>query len=147
LRIARTGKAEPCIRRSEIWKISRSASSSSFSTSWRAVEALGDDLAADPDEVAQQGLLADDAPVSEEVGGGGRLLHQHGEGGGTAHRLQIVLALELLGQRDEIDGLVALEEHEHGVEDLPVPLLVEVGGAEDLDRLGQALALEQNGAE
>ena len=34
LRMARTGKADPCIRRSEIWKMSRSASSSSFSTSW-----------------------------------------------------------------------------------------------------------------
>ncbi len=35
-RMARTGTAEPCIRRSEIWKISRSASSRSLSTSWRA---------------------------------------------------------------------------------------------------------------
>ncbi len=35
-RMARTGNAEPCIRRSEIWKISRSASSRSLSTSSRA---------------------------------------------------------------------------------------------------------------
>ena len=37
-RIERTGRADPCMRRSEIWKMSRSASSSSFSTSSAAAK-------------------------------------------------------------------------------------------------------------
>src|SRR5207249_11827680 len=60
------------------------------------------------------------------------------------HFLDLATAAQLLGYGEEIHGLVALEEADHGVEDLPMALLVEVGRFQELDRLGQTLPLEQD---
>src|SRR6185295_17785975 len=106
--------------------------------------ALPDDLGGDADQIAQEGLLPHDAPVGEQVGRGRGLLDQAREGGRAAHLLQGRAPFQLLRHGEQIHRLVALEEREGGVEDLAVPFLVEVGGLEELDRLGQALALQED---
>src|SRR5713226_3717659 len=106
--------------------------------------ALPDDVGGDADQVAQEGLLPDGGPVGEEVGRGGRLLHQAREGGGSPDLLQLRAPLQLLRDGEEVHRIVALEEREGGIEDLAVPFLVEVGRLEQLDGLGQALALQQD---
>jgi hypothetical protein len=132
------------MRRSETWKMSRSASSRSFSTSWPPSKP-GDDVAADADEIAEE-RLPGRCRRRRQVRGGGRLFHQHGERGWPPTPSSS-FCRELLRQRDEVHRLVPLEEGEHRVEDLPMPFLVEVRRPEQLHRPGQALALEENGPE
>ena len=109
--------------------------------------ALADDLGRGADQVPEQSLLADDVGVGDDVGGRGRLLDERGEGGGAADLLERVAAPELLGEGQEIDRLGALEERHHRREDLAMAFLVEVRGAEDFDRAGQTLSLQQEGAQ
>src|SRR4029434_4078136 len=106
--------------------------------------ALPDDLGGDADEVPQEGLFADDGPVGEQVGRGGRLFHQAREGSRPAHLFQRRVPLQLFRDGQQIDRFVALEERQRSVEDLAVAFLVEVGRLEQLDRLGQALPLQQD---
>ena len=108
--------------------------------------ALPDDLRRDADQLAQDGLLADDAPVGQEMGGGRGLFHQPRQGRGAADLFELGAPPQLLRHREQVHRLIALEEPDHRVEDLAMTLLVEVGRLQELDRLGQALALEQDGA-
>src|SRR5262245_59120124 len=109
--------------------------------------ALADDLGGDADEVPQHGLLADDAPVREKGGGSRGLFHERAQRRGPAHFLELVPASELLGDSQEVNRLVALEERQHGVEDLAVAFLVEVGRLEELDGAREAFPIEEHPAE
>src|SRR5438132_2074841 len=108
------------------------------------VVAPADDLGGDPDEVAQDGLLPHDGAVGKEMGGRGRRLGESAERGGTSDLVELAAPAELLGDGEQVHRLVALEEREHGVEDLAVAFLVKVGGLEELDRLGKALPIQEH---
>src|SRR5262249_60788247 len=86
-------------------------------------------------------------PAVGERGGGGRCsLAQPGQCRRAARLFELGPTPELLRDSKQVDRLIALEQADHRVEDLAVALLVEVGGLEQLDRLGKAIALEKDGA-
>ena len=58
----------------------------------------------------------------------------------AAGELQLIAAPQLLAQRDEIDGLAAIEQREHGLVGRAMRLGVEVRRAEDLDHAGDGVA-------
>ena len=115
---------------------------------------LGRILVADPgdparraDQVAQDRLALDDPRVLRDVDGGRRLVRQARQVGATADRLELVLALERLGDRDDVDRLAALEQVQHGGIDPPVGLPVEVGRPQELGDLDDRIPVDEDGAE
>src|SRR4029453_18140618 len=56
-------------------------------------------------------------------------------------------ALELLHRGDRVDGVASAVDLAEGVEDLGVRGPVEVGGADDLDDVGDRVGREHHGAE
>ena len=64
-----------------------------------------------------------------------------------AHLLEHALAPEGLRHRDGVGRLPALEQMDHRPEDLPVRLLVELLGDQELDGPREQARLEQDGAE
>ena len=111
------------------------------------LEPLLGDLAGDPDQLAQQGLLADDGRVGPELRGNGGLLHEGGQHRLPADLLEDPRPPELLRDGQGIGGLAPLEPAEHGAKDLPVTLLVEVLGLDELDRPREDRGLDENTAE
>ena len=115
---------------------------------------LGRVLVADPgdpargaDEVAQDRLALDDPGVLRDVDGGRRLVRQARQVGAAADRLELVLALERLGDGDDVDRLAALEQLQRGRVDPPVRLPVEVGRPEELGDLDDGVAVDEDGTE
>src|SRR6185436_3843646 len=76
------------------------------------------------------------------------LLDQQRECGGTADERQLIGAAQLFGQREQIDGLAAVEEPKHRFVHRAMRVGVEVVRPQLLDDLGQRLAtFEENRAE
>ena len=105
------------------------------------------DPAGSADEVAQDRLALDDPGVLRDVDGGRRLVREARQVGATADRLELVLALERLGDRDDVDRLAPLEQLERGGIDPAVRLAIEVGRAKELGDLDDRVAVDQDGAE
>ena len=105
------------------------------------------DPAGSADQVAQDRLALDDPGVLRDVDGGRRLVREARQVGPTADRLELVLALERLGDRDDVDRLAPLEQLERGGIDPPVRLAIEVGRAEELGDLDDRVAVDQDGTE
>ena len=105
------------------------------------------DPAGSADEVAQDRLALDDPGVLRDVDGGRRLVREAREVGATADRLELVLALERLGDRDDVDRLAPLEQLERGGIDPAVRLAIEVGRAQELGDLDDRVAVDQDGTE
>ena len=85
-----------------------------------------DYLVGDRDHLPHHGALAHDFGVGADVGGARGVLgdlHQIGEATGL---LQLLGALQLLLQGDEVDGVAGVGEPVHGLEDQPVGSAVEV---------------------
>ena len=98
------------------------------------------DLLADADEAAQRPHLVDDPRVVRRVR---RRRDERGElvdPRPAADVLELAALLELVDERDRVDGLALRVERERGAVDLGVALAVEVAGVEDLadrpDRAG-----------
>ena len=105
------------------------------------------DPAGSADEVAQDRLALDDPGVLRDVDRGRRLVREAREVGPTADRLELVLALERLGDRDDVDRLAPLEQLERGGIDPAVRLAIEVGRAKELGDLDDRIAVDQDGTE
>ena len=115
---------------------------------------LGRILVADPgdapgraDQVAQDRLALDDPGVLRDVDRGRRLVRQARQVGATADGLELVLALERLGDRDDVDRLAALEQVQDGGVDPRVRLTVEVGRPQELGDLDDRVAVDQDRTE
>ena len=115
---------------------------------------LGRVLVADPgdpaggaDQVAQDRLALDDPGVLLDVDGGRRLVRQARQVGAPADRLELVLALERLGDGDDVDRLATLEQVEDGGIDPPVRLPVEVRRPQELGDLDDRVAVDEDRAE
>ena len=67
-----------------------------------------------PIRFAQDRLALDDPGVLRGVDGGRRLVREARQVGAAADRLELVLALERLGDGDDVDRLAALEQLEDG---------------------------------
>ena len=84
------------------------------------------DLARRADEVAQDGGALDDFQVVLPVGEGERVVCQLDEVRFAAHGLQLTHGLQVVGQRDVVDGDVAHVQVHHGLVDALVGDAVEV---------------------
>src|SRR5690606_6078830 len=84
------------------------------------------DAAAGGDEVTQRGLLYDDAYVAIRERRGRYLVGEADQVVDAADALELTGGPQLLGKRDEIDGVALAVEALHRPEDLAVGLLVEV---------------------
>ena len=93
-----------------------------------------DDAVAGVDEVPEDRLLLDDAAPLLDVGDAGDAVDERRQVRGAADRLQRGAPYQLVLERDEVDGLGALGERGHRVEDPAVGLAVEVVAGEDLRR-------------
>src|SRR6185437_8947286 len=90
------------------------------------------DIAARDDEPAQCRRLADDLRVVAGVRRGGDEPGELVEADAPADRLELAALLELVRERDRVDGLVLAVELERRAVDLRVRLAVEVARVEDL---------------
>jgi hypothetical protein len=105
------------------------------------------DLAGCRDQVAQDRLALDDAPVVLDVHRRRHRVHQRREVGGTAHRLQPVAPGELLPQGHEVDGLALAVKPQHRLIDVRMLLAVEVRRAQELGDLQNRIRVDQDRAE
>jgi hypothetical protein len=105
------------------------------------------DLAGGADEAAKDGLALHDAAVLGHVDGGGSVVAESGKVSGAAHRLQIVVAFQGLGDGDDVYRLAMLEELEHGAEDAAVGLAVEILGVQEVRHFDDGVAVDQDGAQ
>jgi hypothetical protein len=113
---------------------------------WILVPDLGD-LAGRRDQVPQHRLALDDARVLDRVDGGRRLVAQAGQVRPPADRIELAVALEDLGDSDDVHGLAPLEQLEHRAEDRAVRRPVEVIRTEELGHLDDRVPVDQHGAE
>ncbi|MCY1413274.1 hypothetical protein D9M71_287020 [compost metagenome] len=90
------------------------------------VEGAVGDVAADADQLPQRGALADDVRVGLDVRHRRRVLRQLGEIGQAADLRQLAFLVQLLGQGDHVERLVALGELVDRPEDQSVVVAVEV---------------------
>ena len=95
----------------------------------RPLDAEPGDLLACADEPAQRRHLAHDAPVVGGVRGGGNERRQLVDADLAAGVLELASLVELVDERDRVDGLAAAVERQRRAVDLRVALPVEVGGA------------------
>ena len=98
-------------------------------------------------ERAQHRLLAHDARVVGDVGGGRDAGGELGDVGRAADRLELAARAQRVGHRDRVDRLIAVRQLGHHAEDLAMRLAVEVVGVKDFERLVDGLVLEQDRAE
>ncbi len=105
------------------------------------------DLRGRPDEVPQNGLLLDDPGVMADVGRRGDVVDELREVHGAADGVELLLVPQVIAQRDEVDGLVAVGELQDAREDLAVGVAVEVGTRHDLQHRVQGGVLEEDSPE
>src|SRR6266852_1849880 len=78
------------------------------------------------DEIAEDGFFFDDARVVLDVGDAGHAVGEGGEVRRAAGGFEIAAAVELFGEGDEVDGLLALAEGDHLGEDAAVLIKEEI---------------------
>ncbi len=96
------------------------------------------------DEAAQQRLFLHDAGVVLDVRDVRHAVHQLRDVCRAADRFQFAAALQLLGQSDEVDGLLRLPEDDHLLVDAPVVIVKEVLWLELLDGGIDGVVVEQD---
>ena len=108
-----------------------------------ALAAEPGDLLAGANEPSQSGCLLDDAGVVLDVRSGGDQRRELGDAGGAADLLELAPLLELVRERDRVDGLALGPQREAGAVDRAVRAAVEIGGVDDLgDRADRGLGEE-----
>ncbi len=99
------------------------------------------------DQVAEGRLLFDDARVVLDVHRARDAVDERGDVGRAADFVELARSAELVLEGDEIDGVVALGELHHLVEDAAVSVAEEVSRVDDLGRQIERVVVEQDGAE
>ena len=65
----------------------------------------------------------------------------------SARGLQLALAMQLVGERNQVDGLLRLAQLDHLAENAPVLIEEEILGLQLFDRRVQRVVIEQDGAQ
>ena len=107
----------------------------------------GGDFGRGRGERAQYRLLAHDARVVGDVGGGRDAGGELGDVSRAADRFELAARAQRVGHRDGVDRLVAVRQLGHHAKDLAMRLAIEVVGVEDFEGLVDGLVLEQDRAE
>ncbi len=82
-----------------------------------------------------------------DVGRRGDVVDELREVHGAAHGVELLPVAQVVAQRDEVDGLVAVGQLQDAREDLPVRGAVEVGPRHDLQNRVQGGVLEEDAPE
>ena len=99
------------------------------------------------DQVAQHRLALDDAAVVLDVDRRRHRVHQAGQVGRPAHRLQPIAPRQLVAQGDEVDGLALAVQAEHRLVDVGVLLAIEVGRPQEVGDLQDSVRIDEDRAE
>src|SRR5713101_7068112 len=105
------------------------------------------DIVRGMNEIAEDGFFFDDARVVLDVGDAGHAVGEGGEIGRAASGFEVAAAVELFGEGDEVDGLLALAEGDHLSEDAAVLIEEEIFGLEIFDGGVEGVVVEDYGAE
>ncbi len=105
------------------------------------------DLVRRENQTAERRLLLDDAGVVLDVGRPRHAVDQRGDVGGPADLVDLSGAAELILQRDEIDGVAALRQLHHLVEDAPVRVAEEIVRVDHLRRQVERIVVQQDRTE
>ena len=107
----------------------------------------GEDLVRRKDQAAEGGLFLDDTGVVLDVGRARYAIDERRDVGRPADLLEVARTAQLLFERDEIDGVAALGERDHLVEDASMGLAKEVAGVDDLRCEVERVVVQQDRAE
>ncbi len=99
------------------------------------------------DQAAQQRFFLHDARVVLDVGDVRHAVHQLRDVGRAADGFQFAAALQLLGERHQVDGLLRFAESDHLLVDAPVMIVEEILGLELLDGGVEGVVVEQDRAQ
>ena len=105
------------------------------------------DLVGGEDQISKRRLLADDARVVLDVRGMGQSVDERGNVGGAAHFVELSGTGELFLERDEVDGVAALAQLDHLLEDPAVGVAIEIARGQDLGGLVERVVVDQDGPE
>ena len=111
------------------------------------VGGAGDGRRADAHELAQQALVLDDADVLFDDRAARQTLGERGQIGHAADGLDLFVAGQLVGQRDDVDGALGVDQLAHAQEDAAMRVEREVVGFEVFGGLGVGRVVQQDGAE
>ena len=95
----------------------------------------------------QQALVLDDPDVLFDDRPARQALGERRQVGHAAHRLDFLVAGQLVGQGDDVDGALRVHQLAHAQEDAPVRVEREVVGFELFRGLGVGGIVQQDGAE
>ena len=99
------------------------------------------------DQIAEGGLLLHDARVVLDVGTARHAVGERRDVGRPADLLELAGTLQLVFQRHQVDGIAALAERNHLVEDAAMRIAEEVARVDQLGRVVERVVVNQDGAE
>jgi hypothetical protein len=105
------------------------------------------DIVGGVNQVAENRLFFDDARIVLHVGDTRHAVHQGSKVRSAASRFQFALAMQLLGQRDQVDGLLRFAQGDHVFEDLAVLRQEEILCFQRLNGRVQYMVIEEDSAE
>ena len=111
------------------------------------VGGLGDGGRADAHEPAQQALVLDDADVVLDDRPAGQTLSERGQIGHAADGLDLLVAGQLVGEGDDVDGAAGVDQLAHAQEDAAMRVEREVVGLDGFGGLGVGGVIEQDRAQ
>ena len=135
------------MRFSESWKIAASASLRTSSAGVGLFSRARDRGIGGMDQAAQQRLVADDLDVVLDARPVGNAIEQRRDVSHVADRLQFLLPVQLLDQRDDVDRPRRLGQIHHARVDAPVRIEREIFRPQMLGRLVVGEIVEQDRAQ
>src|ERR1700680_1102153 len=99
------------------------------------------------DQAAQQRLFFNDPCVVLQIRNSRHAVDQLRHVGGSSGRFELSFPSKLIGERDEIDGLLRLAELNHLVEDAAVPVVEKILRLQLFNCPIQGVIVEQDGGE
>ena len=111
------------------------------------LQGLRDDGVGGVDKAAQHRLVAHDADVVLQRGAARHAVGERGEVSGSTDCFQLLVAQQLLGQGDDVDGPVGLGELGDALVDAAMGVEEKVLGLEGGERFVLQGVVEQNGAQ
>ena len=111
------------------------------------LQGLGDDGVGGVDEAAQHRFVAHDADVVLQRGAARHAVGERGQVAGAADGVEFLVAQQLLGEGDDVDGAVGLGEIGDALVDAAMGVEEKVLGLEGREGFVLQGVIEQNGAE
>src|SRR6202030_404028 len=87
---------------------------------------FGGDMRGGVDQITQDRLFSDNPGVVRNIGGGGNKIIERCQVGGPSHGFKLAAVFETFAQSNDIDGLRAVGQLDHGAENFAVRFAIEV---------------------